>query len=240
MSSQRLLKDFTGKLNNFLTAQFINFRCPWDDKIYSEEGKVQEITIKPLSTELKQLEKALNEAISTYASLYYGSDSITSVYIEKEAENGESFLVSILIKKIAESDDEENEFQAKAIWDSIHLFEITKVKDEYVYCHTATVMLSFDNSVAELKNIKLAGNLIKQNELKVSINQDLSKHLIHIGNLLEESESRLRNDLQSVYFGRTHDIVNELRSALPEGYLRNQSDFRDEMMAKLGLGKRVN
>ncbi len=51
--------------------------------------------------------------------------------------------------------------------------------------------------------------------------------------MLEECESRLRNDLQSVYFGRTHDIVNDLRCAMPEGFLRNQNDFRDEMLAKL-------
>ena len=94
-------------------------------------------------------------------------------------------------------------------------------------------MLSFDNSVDQLKNIKLAGNLIRQNESKFSIHQNPSNHLIHVGTLLEESESRLRNDLQSVYFGRTHDIVNELRSAMPEGFLRNQADFRDEMKAKL-------
>ena len=204
--------------------------------MYSEEGKVQENTNKPLSSQLKQLEKALNEAVSTYASLYYGSDSIVSVYIEKESENGE-FFISILIKKVAEVDDEENDFQAKAVWDSVHLFEITKrseeVEDEFVYCHTATVMLSFDNSVDQLKNIKLAGNLIRQNESKFSTNKNSSNHLIHVGALLEESESRLRNDLQSVYFGRTHDIVNELRSAMPEGFLRNQADFREEMKAKL-------
>lgn len=202
--------------------------------MYSEDGKVYENTNKPLSPELKQLEKALNEAVGTYASLYYGSEAITSVYIEKETEKG--FLVSVLIKKVAEVDDEENEFKAKACWDSVHLFEITSEDDgeEFVYCHTGTVMLSFDNSVDQLKNIKLAGNLIRQNESKFSIARDSSKHLIHVGSLLEESESRLRNDLQSVYFGRTHDIVNELRSAMPEGFLRNQSDFRDEMMAKLG------
>lgn len=57
---------------------------------------------------------------------------------------------------------------------------------------------------------------------------------MHLGSLLEESESRLRNDLQSIYFGRTHDIVNELRSAVPDGFLRNQSDLREEMMSRLG------
>jgi capping protein (actin filament) muscle Z-line, beta len=208
--------------------------------MYAEDGKVvqEDATNKSLSPELKKLEKALNEAVSTYASLYYGSDSITSAYIENETENGDKFLISILIKKSAEVDDEENDFQAKAVWDSVHLFEITKNEDDFVYFHTATVMLSFDNSVEQVKNINLSGNLIRQNESKFSINKDSSKHLIHVGSLLEESESRLRNDLQSLYFGRTHDIVNELRSAMPEGYLRNQADFRDEMMAK--LGKRNN
>lgn len=179
----------------------------------------------------------MNEAVSTYASLYYGTDSITSVYVEESSDNQNGFTVAVLIKKAIEVEDEENESSSKASWDSVHLFEVESAEGgQFVYRHTATVMLSFDNSVEALKHIKLAGNLIRQNEFTSSpaANQN---HLTLIGGHLEECESRLRNDLQSVYFGRTHDIVNELRSAMPEGFLRNQADFRDEMKAKLSKGQ---
>lgn len=58
------------------------------------------------------------------------------------------------------------------------------------------------------------------------------QHLITIGRMIEEAEGRLRSDLQSIYFGRTHDMINELRPAVPEGYLRNQADLRAEMVNK--------
>lgn len=197
--------------------------------MYSLEGDVCTCNDKEKRDELENLEKALNEAVSTYSSLYYGTDSITSVYVEEDSKNG--FTVAVLIKKSIEVEDEEQESSSKATWDSAHVFEVEESAEQlFVYRHTATVILSFDNSVEALKHIKLAGNLIRQNEFSSSGNNN---HLTLIGTHLEECESRLRNDLQSVYFGRTHDIVNELRSAMPEGYLRNQADFRDEMKAKL-------
>lgn len=51
--------------------------------------------------------------------------------------------------------------------------------------------------------------------------------------MLENAEGSLRSDLQTVYFGRTHDIAIELRVAVPDGYLRHQNDLREEMMARL-------
>ena len=209
--------------------------------MYNFEGKVCDCPSTSNKNELIQLEIALNEAVRTYASLYYGSDAITSVYIDSTDFSCDDFSVAILIKKHAEIDDEDNNSSSRAAWDSVHVFEIQKQEDNdtssaaaaaFVYCHTATIMLSFDNSVETLKNIKLAGHLIRQNESTLTAHST-SNHLINIGGMLEESESRLRNDLQSVYFGRTHDIVNEVRSAMPEGFLRNQADFREEMLAKL-------
>lgn len=195
---------------------------------------------KSNSTELKEFENALNEAVSTYSSLYYGSDSITSAYVKSADSSDSDFTAAILIKKLAEIEDEENSSSSKATWDSVHLFEISLQDNQFAYQHTATIMLSFDNSVENLKNIKLTGNVIRQTETFKQKNPSsdsssfsFSQHLIQIGSQLEEVENRLRNDLQSVYFGRTHDIVNELRSAMPEGFLRNQSDFREEMFARL-------
>ena len=223
-----LKRDFIDIIINYF-----HIRCPWDRKMYNLEGKIccTSDEHEKVPEDLKRLEFALNEAVSTYASLYYGTDAITSVYITGTDSN--EFSVAVLIKKRAEIDDVDNDSSSKAIWDSVHLFEIESNEvDGSIYRHTATVMLSFDNSVENLKNIQLTGHLIRQNESKFPPSPS-QKHLINIGGMLEECESRLRNDLQSVYFGRTHDIVNELRCAMPEGFLRNQTDFRDEMLAKL-------
>lgn len=202
--------------------------------MYTVEGIVccQTDHSDKVPSDLKQLEVSLNAAVNTYASLYYGTDAISSVYVN--GKDCKEFSVAVLIKKSAEIDDDDNNSSSKATWDSVHSIEIEEEKgsdNNFIYRHTCTVMLSFDNSVESLKNIKLTGNLIRQNELKFLTLPE--KHLINIGGMLEECESRLRNDMQSVYFGRTHDIVNELRSAMPDGFLRNQSDFRDEMLAKL-------
>ncbi len=59
------------------------------------------------------------------------------------------------------------------------------------------------------------------------------QHVITIGKMIEEAEGRLRSDLQSVYFGRTHDMVNDLRLAVPDGYLRNQADLRADLSSRL-------
>lgn len=236
----RAFKKTKGRLCLFsvfpliIIVRFSLCRCPFDDKFYSLEGEF-DAEIGPVETSFKGLEKALNEAVRTYANLYYGTDSITSVFVEenKDEESSKGFLVSVLLKKVAEFVDEENEASSQATWDSIHLFEVSICESECQYRQTSTILLSFDNSVENLKNILLNGNLIRQQEFKGAE----EKHVVNIGSALEEMESRLRNDLQSVYFGRTHDIINEMRKAMPEGFLRNQNDFREEMMARLTKSK---
>lgn len=68
--------------------------------------------------------------------------------------------------------------------------------------------------VEALEHIKIAGNLIRPNEF-TSIHQN-QNYFTLISIHFEEGESRLWNNLQGVFFGRTRDIVNELRSPMPE------------------------
>ena len=40
---------------------------------------------------------------------------------------------------------------------------------------------------------------------------DGSTHVANIGRIVEEMENKMRNTLNEIYFGKTMDIVNDLR-----------------------------
>jgi len=42
--------------------------------------------------------------------------------------------------------------------------------------------------------------------------KDDSAHVVNVGRLVEEMEGKMRNMLQEVYFGKTRDVVGDLRS----------------------------
>lgn len=42
--------------------------------------------------------------------------------------------------------------------------------------------------------------------------KDDSAHIVNIGRLVEDMEGKMRNMLQEVYFGKTKDVVGDLRS----------------------------
>lgn len=54
--------------------------------------------------------------------------------------------------------------------------------------------------------------------------------------ILQEMESKIRSTLYEIYFGKTKDIVNGLRSATPLADLKKQIQLNDEI--KNALSKR--
>jgi capping protein beta len=57
-----------------------------------------------------------------------------------------------------------------------------------------------------------------------------SPHVINMGKLIEEHENKIRHTLNEIYFGKSRDIVNGLRSIAP---------LKDES-AKRALAKELN
>ena len=41
---------------------------------------------------------------------------------------------------------------------------------------------------------------------------DMSSHIVNIGQMVEKMENSIRSTLDTIYFGRTRDIMNETRS----------------------------
>ena len=56
-----------------------------------------------------------------------------------------------------------------------------------------------------------------------------SPHIANIGRLVEDMENKIRNTLNEIYFGKTKDIVNGLRSVQPLSEQRQQNALRQEL-----------
>ena len=62
---------------------------------------------------------------------------------------------------------------------------------------------------------------------------DASSHISNAGRMIEDQELKMRNLLQDVYFGKTHDVVYELRSVDSLVAARRQRDLQKELAGLL-------
>lgn len=67
-----------------------------------------------------------------------------------------------------------------------------------------------------------------QVEQDASLNET-SPHIANIGRMVEDMEIKIRNTLNEIYFGKTKDIVNNLRS------IQSLSDYRAQAAMKTDL-----
>lgn len=58
--------------------------------------------------------------------------------------------------------------------------------------------------------MKLGGSLTRQSEKDFTLD-DNNPHIANIGHMVEEMENSMRSTLDQIYFGKTKDIVNDLR-----------------------------
>ena len=70
-------------------------------------------------------------------------------------------------------------------------------------------------------------------EQDASINES-SPHIANIGRMVEDMENKIRNTLNEIYFGKTKDIVNGLRS------ITSLSDQKKQAALKLDLAAELN
>ena len=102
-------------------------------------------------------------------------------------------------------------------WDSIHVFEATDRARTAHYKLTTTVILHLGSSSESLGQINLGGNMVYQKELDLPVEDD-SSHIVNLGRMIEDMETKHRGMLNEVYFGKARDIIGDLRSIF-ESYL---------------------
>ncbi|KTW30704.1 hypothetical protein T552_00416 [Pneumocystis carinii B80] len=191
-----------------------SYRSPWSN----EYTPVLPDGIVP-NERTRKLEIAFNEAFDMYRMLYYEGGT-SSVYLW-DLDNG--FAGVVLIKK---------ESSKKGYWDSIHVFEVPYGSRTVRYRLTSTIILNMVTQSELLGQMNLSGNITRQIEQELLVD-DLNSHIVHVGRLVEDMEIKMRNILQEVYFGKTKDICNDLRSISKLSQQKEGVQLQKEMVQKL-------
>ncbi|KAI0749462.1 f-actin capping protein beta subunit [Daedaleopsis nitida] len=220
-----------------------SYRSPWSNEYDPplEDGTTP-------SPKLRKLEITANEAFDTYREMYY-EGGVSSVFLWDLDDGG--FAGVVLLKKtlIPQTPGEPS-----GSWDSIHVFEAAERGRQAHYKLTSTIMLQMVDRSASTRSSKdevvkskvgpekteqndakrdgevaLSGSMTRQTEQDYSI-QDHTSHISNIGKMIEEMEIKMRNLLQEVYFGKTRDVVFDLRSIDDLEKARRQRELQKELV----------
>merc|ERR1712200_60453 len=100
------------------------------------------------------------------------------------------------------------------------------------YKLTSTCMLWLQTNKLRSGTMNLGGSLTRQIEQDATVSE-ASPHIANIGRLVEDMENKIRSPLNEIYFGKTRDIVNGLRSVQPLGSTRKMEEIQDELKKTL-------
>eukprot|EP01064_Diplonema_japonicum_P028888 TRINITY_DN453_c2_g2_i1.p1 TRINITY_DN453_c2_g2~~TRINITY_DN453_c2_g2_i1.p1 ORF type:complete len:286 (+),score=77.84 TRINITY_DN453_c2_g2_i1:54-860(+) len=195
-----------------------SFRSPWNNKYQpeNEEG------ILP-SGRLRTMEVALNSLFKSYAHSYYDL-AVTSVYLW-DLDTG--FAGAVLIKK----DVTNMEGIEQGGWDSIHVLEAEEDDaNTFTYTLTTTIMLHLKGENAGTK-LRMSGSLTTQNETEERVTND-EEHIRHIGELVQNTENKIRNTIDQVYFGKAMEVTGEVRSKASLKALAAQAGMAEALAAR--------
>merc|ERR1712061_976458 len=178
------------------------------------------------SERLRKLEIDANTAFDQYREMYF-EGGVSSVYLW-DLDHG--FAGVILIKKAGDGDSK----KIKGCWDSIHVVEVQEKSSgrSAHYKLTSTSMLWLQTDRVGSGTMNLGGSLTRQIEQDASVSE-ASPHIANIGKMVEDMENKMRNTLNEIYFGKTRDIVNGLRSVEPLSDANKKQALQDEIVRKL-------
>eukprot|EP00591_Stephanopyxis_turris_P011183 CAMPEP_0195523236 /NCGR_PEP_ID=MMETSP0794_2-20130614/22174_1 /TAXON_ID=515487 /ORGANISM="Stephanopyxis turris, Strain CCMP 815" /LENGTH=286 /DNA_ID=CAMNT_0040653175 /DNA_START=33 /DNA_END=893 /DNA_ORIENTATION=+ len=208
-------------------------RSPWSNTYYPplEDG------FKP-SDRLRELEAQANEVFDAYRDLYYGKNSISSVYLwglDENIESGSSFAGCFLIKKELEG----GHCLKKGFWNSIHVVGVGNVKGEKsVYKLTSTIVFSMEPTGESLGNTIVDGSLTRQNEKQLPAMTE-SDHISQIGKFIEEVEIEMRSSMDSLHIQKTKEVVESIRAPVRKVPTHgiHQNMINQAMLARLNVKK---
>ncbi|XP_076299419.1 F-actin-capping protein subunit beta isoform X1 [Lasioglossum baleicum] len=197
-----------------------SYRSPWSNTYDPplEDGSMP-------SERLRKLEIDANHAFDQYRELYF-EGGVSSVYLW-DLDHG--FAAVILIKKAGDGSK-----KIKGCWDSIHVVEVQEKSKGRIahYKLTSTAMLWLQTNKHGSGTMNLGGSLTRQVEQDAQISES-SPHIANIGRMVEDMENKIRNTLNEIYFGKTKDIVNGLRSVQSLADQRQQAALRQDLAAAL-------
>ncbi|OTF69068.1 F-actin-capping protein subunit beta isoforms 1 and 2-like protein [Euroglyphus maynei] len=197
-----------------------SYRSPWSNQYDPplDDGNVP-------SEKLRQLEIDANHAFDLYREMYF-EGGVSSVYFW-DLDHG--FAGVILIKKVGDGSK-----KIKGCWDSIHVVEVQEKSGgrNAHYKLTTTVMLWLQTNKQSSGTMNLGGSLTRQIEGDNAVT-DAFSHIANIGKMVEDMENKIRSTLNEIYFGKTNNILNGLRSVNSLIELKAQEAVKTELAQAL-------
>ncbi|XP_031623426.1 F-actin-capping protein subunit beta [Contarinia nasturtii] len=197
-----------------------SYRSPWSNTYDPplEDGSMP-------SERLRKLEIEANHAFDQYRDMYY-EGGVSSVYLW---DLNHGFAGVILIKKAGDGSK-----KIKGCWDSIHVVEVQEKSSGRMahYKLTSTAMLWLQTNKTGSGTMNLGGSLTRQVEQDANVNEQ-SPHIANIGRMVEDMENKIRNTLNEIYFSKTKDIVNGLRSIQSLSDQKAQAAMKQDLAAAL-------
>ncbi|KAG2662976.1 hypothetical protein I3843_16G006300 [Carya illinoinensis] len=179
-----------------------SYRSPWSNKYHPplKDGAFPSIV-------LRKLEVEANNIFAIYRDQYY-EGGFSSVYMWED--DNEGFVACFLIKKDgSKTGHGRRGYLLEGAWDAIHVVEVGPEEEGVAhYCLTSTVMLSLTTDNGLSGTFSLSGSIRRQMDMNLSVAEG---HICNMGRMIEEMESKLRNSLDQVYFGKTREMVCTLR-----------------------------
>ncbi|KAL7463762.1 hypothetical protein ACHAXS_004116 [Conticribra weissflogii] len=180
------------------------YRSPWSNTYFPPlvDG------FRP-SEQLRKLELYANEVWDVYRGLYYRKGSVSSVYLWEKDDNIDGrnahggFAGCFLIKNTLKNDGESVAF---GDWNSIHVVDVGIIdKGKCVYNITTTILLSLEPS--GFGSTSISGYISRQNKREFSVSLS-SIHIVNIGKMIEEVESSMRSEIDSLYIQKTRNVLD--------------------------------
>ena len=136
----------------------------------------------------------------------------------------------------------------KGTWDSIHVFQVEDKGAKADYRVTSTIMLKIETNHSTTGLVTCSGSLTrqvlfivtlevfnfkKQETLDVTVNKE-NTHVSNLGQQIEKIENSMRTTIESTYFGRTKDIVGDIRKKVGVQLDQQQRGMQNAIRSDLG------
>lgn len=209
----------------FLTCDYNrdgdSYRSPWSNEY--DPPLADGTTPSP---ELRELEVIFNDSFDIYRDMYYEGGVSSSYLWDQDG----GFAGVALFKKGSEKTSSGD----SGAWDSIHVFEVEKIsRKSSNYKLTSTVILDIRSKSKGLGTLDLSGNLTRQSEQTLPTTDETS-HIVNVGSMIEDMESKLRIVLNEVYFGKTRDIIGDLRTVASISETEYERGLQSQVAKGLG------
>ena len=159
---------------------------------------------------LKEMEAKANTMIKEYSLLYF-ANPLANAYFFETTESGFGACFLIMNSLNQEKGVKQGE------WHSIHSFTVDEnVTGKHTYTLVSTVFLRLELKGESFGSMSVCGTSNKRSESTLAKTDKPEEHLIRLGKMLEKNESYLRDELDSVYVGKSKQIINSTR--IPEIY----------------------